>query len=1673
MKASDHSAKSDSSAGTIRMSSVEKHKISSGNSRIRPRPPSLNSRSISTGNNGYPRGIPTPSEVDNEGRSLLPIWALAATRTNPIDHSTNATGVSSSSLKPRQRENSARLMHANMQGSNPRLANSDNGANVDGANNIGRNYFNRHGQRTEVDRATAANSSTTNISHLQLSPRGACGDGARTKQWIRSGNKYFIVDETVAQNSTSPRIRSDSNSSAQKYPLHHPNYSPIRKVHPTAVSSYGTKTSAFTPKSVSPNTKYNLNSPTQKEAPKNDAKSSLSDYAASFASGLYTRRRMATTPGGFPYMPALHLTHKKVAAIEEGGISVASGIDGSAMDGGSSSLLASQRFQNSYLLRSTPTAGSSRVIQDKLRANMNEQDLKKDSKKEISIDVHNDSWGSHQTQKSLFVDDEDYLDLSSYRNPSNSGYDSEGNCEERLKEWKEKFAPSSISKDTVTNRLQIRRVRSLDSDCDSEYNVHMDRLREWKEDQQKNIQKAVASETKVQRSLANSSTTVPSAPTYRKPTNQRHPEQQNLPEKALSQFQNQIELDQQESFGSDNSYDSGTNIYSERLRKWKKEQASIIGTKDNDEDHSEIPASRNWTNAQLPHAGSDSGYDSENSRQQRVKEWKERFAFGLTPEMVQSPEKGVVRYSSISVESGAKRQTAFESLVNEDEKLVTINSPAKVSSRRGREVPGGGIFPVTSPQRKQKDTILIENSMTSPFQSPRRNDSIGQNYSVPNSKPRPLPSLTPPHTLAHGKPLLQNILTPKKSNNATNRSDNDTFSAELQPRREELHVVAKATKFLLGLSPRGKSLSPNEESSTSSEQDCFMTSLGISSPCKVIPSLQFVASADSNVDNDNDPSSPSKGKKGSPSSLKLPKSLNLWKGNEIDFECTDSPSITMKSHLNLHSWNNCLLVRAEGARSGRISLTSTHLIFIYDDDVSDSLLARYGWDRDHIDAFLTKLDGPTSREATPVNLPLDESGEGGGVELIGSRDIAIMDLFENGFEETFEAKPDYSEQSRFMPRNANLVDAMDDSKVDGSSNQSSFGSSQIGSVTNKSIVVKQTHVEGKKQVQHLNEIPPISLSSSSFESFTEYEESQQHGYINKSSSFGDTQPNEDVMSECIIRAINEEAHMRYHQEDDRTSCQKSATAKDISEGANVDQDYTTLYGNQTNVSSFSEVDMDVDPDQERTLYISGDLESKRRHIGIKWPLSKLAEIFDRRYMMKEVGLEIFGPSQSQLTTSSLRQASSTSESTSGFTVGHEIDVPLGPLSRFSLYLVIPGIEKHSISRFRRKKVPRRSTFVEALKEHASQLNDAHWQSSPNFFRKWQWRRNEKNDPMSALTRAWRKGHISNFDYLLRLNAIAGRSFHDPGNYPIMPWVLSNFSSTSVPDLSDERNYRDLSKPMGSQCPERLQKFQEKYASLCTMLDTAIPPFMYGSHYSSTGGVVLHFLVRLRPFAGLHRQLQGGQFDLPDRLFRSVAQAWDQCSRSSTTEVKELTPEWYNDPSFLKNSHNFNLGTSAADGATVSGVILPPWAENNSTKFIEVMRNALESDHCSMNLHLWLDIIFGFKQRGPEAEKANNVFYHLSYYDSDDLANIEDQNLRTEIELHIAAFGSCPTQLFLQPHPIKKVDRKSELHMSSNGKDANYSGASTIINLPTSKVFAHIPISPRRRLLPKQSSQGHF
>ncbi|KAL1821830.1 hypothetical protein ACET3Z_016699 [Daucus carota] len=275
--------------------------------------------------------------------------------------------------------------------------------------------------------------------------------------------------------------------------------------------------------------------------------------------------------------------------------------------------------------------------------------------------------------------------------------------------------------------------------------------------------------------------------------------------------------------------------------------------------------------------------------------------------------------------------------------------------------------------------------------------------------------------------------------------------------------------------------------------------------------------------------------------------------------------------------------------------------------------------------------------------------------------------------------------------------------------------------------------------------------------------------------------------------------------------------------------------------------------------------------------------------------------------------------------------------------------------------------------------------------------------------SWRRRDITNFEYLMRLNTLAGRTYNDLTQYPVFPWVLADYSSDSL-DFNKSSTFRDLAKPVGALDSKRFEVFEDRFRSFS---DPDIPNFYYGSHYSSMG-IVLFYLLRLEPFTSLHRTLQGGKFDHADRLFQSIEGAYRNCL-SNTSDVKELIPEFFYMPEFLLNSNSYHFGVKQ-DGKPLADVSLPPWAKGSPEEFISKNREALESEYVSSNLHHWIDLVFGYKQRGKPAVEAANIFYYLTYEGAVDLDTMEDELQRSAVEDQIANFGQTPIQIFRRKHP---------------------------------------------------------
>lgn len=69
--------------------------------------------------------------------------------------------------------------------------------------------------------------------------------------------------------------------------------------------------------------------------------------------------------------------------------------------------------------------------------------------------------------------------------------------------------------------------------------------------------------------------------------------------------------------------------------------------------------------------------------------------------------------------------------------------------------------------------------------------------------------------------------------------------------------------------------------------------------------------------------------------------------------------------------------------------------------------------------------------------------------------------------------------------------------------------------------------------------------------------------------------------------------------------------------------------------------------------------------------------------------------------------------------------------------------------------------------------------------------------------SWRRRDMTNFEYLMILNTLAGRSYNDLTQYPIFPWILADYSS-EVLDFNKSSTFRDLTKPVGALDSKRFE-----------------------------------------------------------------------------------------------------------------------------------------------------------------------------------------------------------------------------------------------------------------------------
>ena len=359
---------------------------------------------------------------------------------------------------------------------------------------------------------------------------------------------------------------------------------------------------------------------------------------------------------------------------------------------------------------------------------------------------------------------------------------------------------------------------------------------------------------------------------------------------------------------------------------------------------------------------------------------------------------------------------------------------------------------------------------------------------------------------------------------------------------------------------------------------------------------------------------------------------------------------------------------------------------------------------------------------------------------------------------------------------------------------------------------------------------------------------------------------------------------------------------------------------------------------------------------------------------------------------------------------------------------------------------------------------------------------------------WKNSKISCFEYLMWINIFGNRSFRDMSQYPVFPWIITDYKTDTFEEIINNKTIRNFKLPMGllsldEKGKERQEGYINSYKYMCLELDDddiidlkikeddennneeqndkpdnsiedkikdntlpKIPqygfnieklykdlsveyekiPYLFGSHYNNAM-YISHYMGRLFPYSLTMIEIQGAGFDCAERLFICLQKTFSSAA-SEKCDVRELIPEFYSMPEFFMNINKLNFGeictNNYLDAITyydelfeqngkkqkipIEDVLFPKWSKDNAYIFILKSKELLENNNL-IDLNPWIDLIFGYTQRGRPAQQVGNLFLPCSY-DGVINSRVKDEDLlknRNDLEYKMRLFelGVNPTKVF--------------------------------------------------------------
>ena len=307
--------------------------------------------------------------------------------------------------------------------------------------------------------------------------------------------------------------------------------------------------------------------------------------------------------------------------------------------------------------------------------------------------------------------------------------------------------------------------------------------------------------------------------------------------------------------------------------------------------------------------------------------------------------------------------------------------------------------------------------------------------------------------------------------------------------------------------------------------------------------------------------------------------------------------------------------------------------------------------------------------------------------------------------------------------------------------------------------------------------------------------------------------------------------------------------------------------------------------------------------------------------------------------------------------------------------------------------------------------------------------------INDLSDLWCKNKINNYDYIMLLNSLSGRSLTDLTQYYIFPWLLTDFEHQFLNWVSS-KIYRNLSLPIFTSGQD-LNEIKTKYD-----LQDPIDKYHCGTFYS-THAFTCYFLIRQRPFTEIHLEIQGGEFDAADRLFIGTKEM-----STISEKVQELIPAIFTLPELYINTNNYHFGKQQRNLIKVDDFQLPNWAGGDARKFTLILKKVLENKKISEKLNLWIDLIFGCKIVGNEAVKFFNTYRHACYeLTKNDIEILENNGEFKGILIEKQELGYTGKQLF------KKLHKKKEnLNEYKEKSDMFFDTSLKLRNMKINKIF---------------------